>query len=685
MMMPKCANHLGAIRSGLLFALFAAGASTLSAQAVTDLAAVTQSPTRVLLTWSYSGPATHFTLERRVWPDGPFEFVKDNIGPARRDWPDSTVLPGLLYAYRIRPVVGNQPGLISSTAAKTPLSQPGSMRIVPESPNELRLLWTHDGVNSEGFEIMRRRADLPSFQIVDPSLPPEFREYIDTNLRPGESYVYKIRAKKRGGYDSSYAIGQGRVFKTPDVLLDVFPGPEPSFTGGDSEWTVTWSFRPSGSKWGSGWGEQYPYLSRINHIEPGQPAFSWNLRLGRGGQVYSLISEFGEAMPPQWRLPEQAEPEYPFDEFFAPWVDDVFQLVTQDLDIDGPEQFDNSEVHQAGSYIKDPIMTAPFYSPLLALGVVPHRSLVSVHWAQESHVPVQFSSDLIVYQKLRDLGNGIIQLDNLSYNFGNKAYDVFVAPWGGTRRSSLPVHILSNPEGSFNSEVIPSKSNSDYGVTNLEPFGNGMVSALSDTGGWAAFAASESLLSRALGVVFGFDDAEPSGQQWGPTIWRWGNAPGGSPANGEANWRNYLAAGLIRPVDLEPGMFLFTRYYFVVAPLPHMNNLIETYELADSAEYRVGGVPTSQSGVVRWFIDPQLRMLTATSQTGQSAELTLFADPVIGSRPVFYIADRSGRQFATTNPYVFSTGFRAYDGNTHFIGLLGYTLAPPFSRLLIVD
>ena len=98
--------------------------------------------------------------------------------------------------------------------------------------------------------------------------------------------------------------------------------------------------------------EEDVFLAEIKHAEDSGVDKDWVIRIGPGGNIYSFVSRFGEAMPPQ--LHED-----------APWIDEVWQFVGVNDVLNGSN--DNTDpwfIHQAGGYTKEAgLREKPFYSP----------------------------------------------------------------------------------------------------------------------------------------------------------------------------------------------------------------------------------------------------------------------------------------------------------------------------------
>ena len=173
----------------------------------------------------------------------------------------------------------------------------------------------------------------------------------------------------------------------------------------------------------------------MTHRGPAPTA--WSLRVGRGGMVYSLRGPFGESVPPQRKI--------------SLWNDEVWQLVAVNLERLGPAQKAGANnralreklrsffyfAHQSGTYPRDPLFDDTFYSPKLAAYVDRSgRSYSSLNWIQMAHVPSAWKSGLYCYQRLRDLGGGVIELTYMLWNGGDTTINHLNAPWGGVEAVS---------------------------------------------------------------------------------------------------------------------------------------------------------------------------------------------------------------------------------------------------------
>ena len=173
-------------------------------------------------------------------------------------------------------------------------------------------------------------------------------------------------------------------------LFSVFPAS--SFIDNTTGvFTFSSTFSSSNSAWAIDWNETEVFSKLFKFDHPTNSNESFELRFGKGGQIYSFKSNgFGEALPPQWR-PSFSEAgqgiaDQPYSDpvvanhgNWAPWVDEIWQLVSSDqndftteIESGVPvEKVNTRNIHQAGSYLnnfahRSSDLTSPFYSPIVA-------------------------------------------------------------------------------------------------------------------------------------------------------------------------------------------------------------------------------------------------------------------------------------------------------------------------------
>ncbi len=453
------------------------------------------------------------------------------------------------------------------------------------------------------------------------------------------------------------------------LILDVFPesvARVPANRQGKT--TFSSRFTPSGSLWDERLDEKQVFELEIAHRQDVENSFK--LRMGRGGQLYSLRGPFGESVPPSWRQAAS---------HISPWNDEVWQFVAVCTQYNGVEASLKAGVlpdvtiarikesayrstffvHGSGAYIPGESALDSLYCPLLASEVRPEARCYRVlNWGLVPQIKTVHRSPLLYYTQIRDVGDGIIELTWVVHNFSVRddiVFDHLNAPWGGTRVSSLPLRYVSSVDG----ELIERK----------DILNSGGVVPVRKTGGWNLSCASEAADSPSLALVYGTDrqlEAERARQAAGEAYcqfshslyrdWR-ASAPNYDkswkdwrtrPANG---FRNYDVCEVIPKLRIAPGTTIWYRSFLAVGRRDKAIDRAKS--LVDKVDYGLltfGPDTTSlrpvaiQDGKVR--ADDQLDPSTS--------KFRVFTRPVNGTKPLFLIKQaRTGQQIITTDPYYF--------------------------------
>jgi hypothetical protein len=414
-------------------------------------------------------------------------------------------------------------------------------------------------------------------------------------------------------------------------------------------------YSQSGSSWAiDSFPESVVFHNQMSYQNSIEPNTSYDIRIGKGGQLYSFRGVFGESVPPQWVNPNWVQPSYGGGHSYAPWVDEVWQLVSVDGSIHNPP--DSSYfIHQAGVYLKTPEQTDPFYSPILAEYFnSDEQSYSVVNWGQQAHTEdlqnINHDAGLLYYTKYTNKGKGIIQVDNMIYNFGQDNMNFLNVPWGGVRNSSLDHFFISTPAHDYNL------------TTGL--YGQTPVIQTANTGGWVAWSNHIEGNSPALAM------AHPTTTNTYGNKFRYGDAGNLSNVN---NQRDYHVFEMIRqPIggQLGFGKAMSFRYFYVLgASVEAVKNTILEYDLV--------GHGLDSSFVADINDVPSLRY--AFSNTTQGVQelvttdpngLLLRTSPYSQSYPLFDITSANGTSVITSNLYHFSE--YPYDGAMENMSLLGF-------------
>lgn len=460
--------------------------------------------------------------------------------------------------------------------------------------------------------------------------------------------------------------------RTDQTLLDVFP-PSVATVSKDTQGrtSISLDYTPSTSLWAEGLDEKQVFHAQIQHDQDENNSFT--LRVGKGGQIYSLRGPFGESVPPSCTGKGPSR---------SPWNDEVWQFVTVCSRYNGTKALKRSGtvpesalealtalpyrstffIHNSGAYIPDSQSIKNLYCPMLAASSTEdQRAYRSLTWGLVPQVRTIHRSPILYYNQVRDIGNGIIELTWVVHNFSARediVFDFLNAPWGGTRHTSLPHHAISLPDNTL-------KPRSSF----FTPEKPGGTVSLRKTGGWKIASVSEDNHASSLALVFGRDKhleeeqakakrGEPYCQRGGgmlrdflahypqlyDSIWKdWETRP-------ENSFRNYDVIEMIPNMTLRPGESIWYRSFLVVNQHDKANSIAQS--LVDDIDY--GLVEFSRSDTPRvpvYLVDSKV---VENPPAGTEPATYLFARPVPGSHPVFLMEDTAtGQEIISTDLYRF--------------------------------
>lgn len=425
----------------------------------------------------------------------------------------------------------------------------------------------------------------------------------------------------------------------------------------DDSFGFTMDFSPTNSYWfvSDYFPESMVFKSEMKYASSSNPDLSYQLRIGKGGQIYSFRGSFGESIPPQYRNENTVPNTYGGGAAYAPWIDEVWQMVGVSTALNDRDNNRKYYIHQSGVYLKTEQQTEPFYSPFVAEYYnEDEQSYTIVNWGQQAHtndnLTAGFRSDILYYTKYSNVGNGIIQVDNMVYNFGQDEIDFLNMPWGGVRVSSLEYFFVSNPDNSYNSV---------FGA-----FGELPALKTAETGGWFAFSNASSGNGPTLGMVHCRDELDSK------ALYRYGYAGG----NVES-LRDYNVFSMIRqPNDhnLDFGKAMQFRYFFVLgSSVDDVRYAISKYELNTLTYEKKYQLTSEETAKVHYLLNLWDGIITAEPY---DEGFKLSAVPFLGSYPVFLISSSDGDNMISSNQYHFS--ILPYDGKLKGIQLLGFREKP---------
>lgn len=446
--------------------------------------------------------------------------------------------------------------------------------------------------------------------------------------------------------------------------LDVFPSSPVATAGGRG--SISLMYAPSDSLWAEGLDERQVFQAELRHEQGKENSFA--LRVGKGGQIYSLRGAFGESVPPS----------YGSGHLDSPWNDEVWQFVTVCTKYNGLDSLMRLErlpddsvarlkaspyqltyfIHNSGVYFRGDQAVRSLYCPQLAESVADGgRIYRTLNWGLVPQVRTLHRSPILYYTQVRDAGDGVIELTWVVHNFSTRediVFDHLNAPWGGTRATSLPVHYVSSPAGDLlpRSAVFAKKLDGAMDVRK--------------TGGWSLACKTEADDSPALALVYGRDrhleeEQERSREgaeycQYAASVIR--NFRAHYPQLYESKWkdwqtrpansfRNYDVIEMIPRLRLKPGRSIWFRSFLVVNRKDRAAELAK--RLVDKVDYGLVSFDVAATPLLPVFV----RDGRFVASGGKPA-FEVCARPVPGTQPLFVIDNaETGREIATTDPYYF--------------------------------
>lgn len=154
-------------------------------------------PRAVRLHWTNVANETGYRIERRV--DGSSEGFREirTVGADVTAITDDGLEPGKTYLYRVRAFNAAGNSAYSNTGvAHLPLeglpTAPHELRATAVSPTRVELRW-RDSTGETGYRV-ERRLDGASAWVKIGNAPANATSFVDSTARPGQTYIYRVRA-----------------------------------------------------------------------------------------------------------------------------------------------------------------------------------------------------------------------------------------------------------------------------------------------------------------------------------------------------------------------------------------------------------------------------------------------------------------------------------------------------------
>ena len=475
------------------------------------------------------------------------------------------------------------------------------------------------------------------------------------------------------------------------LLQNIFPtGGAPSIAGAlfNIEVDIT-DFE--NNIWHPRWQEKNVFRIQLSDNQNKNNPYS--IRIGKGGQLYSIKTRIGELMPPQ-------------NEDHS-WVDDCLLLTYLDynrnfMHTPNKPQVDNLSgfIHQAGmyqSYDKDFMnQNTPdgnFFAPVVAEYWDAKNSQYSCITLGMTPVGPSYNrGDVLMYCAIRNIGEGVFEMQYMTYNYNyyynpqsphesvlpTDSYQTDITAWGGHRKTALPKLVMGLPDAP---ETYTNPFGSDKG---MPVFGTDAKNTLWDDptshGGW--FAAVQNLSdpnAYALSWIVGNHNTSEFSHM---IMMGDADMPG---ADGRA--RDFEVMSLNYRGNAQPGTSFFFRYYYALGDISSIAK--KSVEYRDYCTSKVLCFKEQTATTMPLFIKNNNGQQMLSESGDGSPAFYIYTQPVANSFPLFLIKNQEKNQYhITSDPYMLMKrveiekdyqqprrmGFRPYDGTTEVVKLLGFVM-----------
>lgn len=163
----------------------------------TDLYGFALSQYQIQLTWKDNSVETAFIIERRSPDEGVFKEIA--VAPQNTNTyidSDTSLKPGLIYAYRVKAVTGATSSEYSDvfSVTSTFLRTPGVLSSSCVDGQSIKLVWQDLTDGETGFEVWRKTGTSPVWELQE-TMGRNSNTFTDLAVSPEVTYSYKVRAK----------------------------------------------------------------------------------------------------------------------------------------------------------------------------------------------------------------------------------------------------------------------------------------------------------------------------------------------------------------------------------------------------------------------------------------------------------------------------------------------------------
>jgi hypothetical protein len=204
-------------------------------------------PGQLALQWQdNSGNEEGFIIERRPTAGSESDFRP--VGRTESNpvgYLDSGITPGVSYTYRVKAYRGRKESAYSNEASGTcttqpPPAAPSNLLANPASSTSIILNWQDNSENEWNFEVFRSNTPTTGWNAI---AKVSANNYTDTNLTPGQTYYYRVRARNNA-FPTYSDFSNVASATTQQLTNPVLSGPAEATWSFNLTWTFQWTEPP---------------------------------------------------------------------------------------------------------------------------------------------------------------------------------------------------------------------------------------------------------------------------------------------------------------------------------------------------------------------------------------------------------------------------------------------------------
>jgi len=173
--------------------------------APTNLKYEVVSDTKITLTWKdNSNDETGFIVERKIGADGIWTKIA-TLSANTTSYTLSGLNPYTQYFFRViaYSYKYNSDSYSNEIEVSTGIPKdPSNLELIAESSSQIKLIWTDNSTNEQGFIVERMGGGSANYKIIA-YVDADVTTYSDKGLKPGTRYYYRVKAYNKSGTSSA--------------------------------------------------------------------------------------------------------------------------------------------------------------------------------------------------------------------------------------------------------------------------------------------------------------------------------------------------------------------------------------------------------------------------------------------------------------------------------------------------